>query len=177
MPAEPRSAAGHALLVAAGASALGAVAGVFVTVILRTAYERAPIWYLVAIGALAGLAAAILVPFVSRPGLHPVPAHGVPETPRTRLATLDDLERRISSGTRRRVAFVYGLQPLLRDLVDDRLIRTMGADFAAASAADPGRTRELVGDELWTWLRVVGRDGRAPTMEELTRIVARVESL
>jgi hypothetical protein len=155
----------------------GAAIGALVTVVMWGANERFPVWYVVAIGTLAGLASSVLVPLLARPGLYAPPPHGAAGSPEPGEAPVDELERLVAGSTRRRSTYVQTLQPVLRDLVDDRLIRNIGADFATAATSDPDGIRRLVGDELWMWLADGDGEGRAPTMDELTVIVARVESL
>jgi len=158
-------------------AALGAAVGALVTFLLRLADEIAPPWYFVVLGACAGIAAALIVSLASRPILQPVPAHGPTPSPTPTLASLADLEQRIASGTRRAAAFRTGLQPILRDLVDDRLMRAMGIDFDTAVAADPERIRRHVGPELWSCLQPIDAADRAPSMAELNAAVDRIGSL
>lgn len=156
---------------------LGAAVGALVTFLLRLADEIAPPWYFVVIGAFAGLAAALIVPLASRPILQPVPAHGPTPSPVPMLAPLADLEQRVGSGTRHAAAFRNGLQPILRDLVDDRLMRAIGTDFDTAVAAEPECIRRYLGAELWSCLQPIDDADRAPSMTELLAGVDRLGSL
>lgn len=67
--------------------------------------------------------------------------------------------------------FTERLQPMLRDLADERLRQRHGVTIAG----DPHRARMLLGEPLWTVLTSTRR--RGPGLHELAAAVARLEDL
>lgn len=157
---------------------LGAVAGGLLTALLRVSEEIEPAWYVVAIVALCGAAAGALRAVAGRPVIPSALPHGTPPRPEHGLAALDQMADRITRATARRSSYVRGLQPVLRDLVDDRMQRRTGAGLAAT---DPQRARQLLGEPLWHWLQVGNEPGVGtmppPTAQDLEILVSRIEAL
>src|SRR5579875_3183856 len=99
-----------------GGVVIGAGLGAGLTTLLHEGHDRGSYWYLAVIGALGGVAAVVLAAVLRRPSVVSVPRHGSPPVARVSLEVLGDMERRISSGTRRRIGFLHRLQPVLREL-------------------------------------------------------------
>lgn len=147
----------------------GVVIGFVVGVVLHAATVHASIWYCVSI--------AVLTLALFRIGRVAIDDLEVPERLRHGESTqagvqpefLALLERRLSGAARERRLFVTGLQPILRELVAERLKLHHALDFDNA--------RHLLGDELWQWMTTREHEGPAPTEQQLVRMINAIESL
>lgn len=95
-----------------------------------------------------------------------------------RFAELDGVRRGVNAWERRLHwtgnqpgRFVRAVQPLLAELVDERLRQRHGI----TRATDPARARALLGEPLWSLLS--GPIRRTPTRHEYAAMLARLEDL
>ena len=159
-----RLALGVALVIVPGVGT-----GLIVGLALHAASVHASLWYCVAI--------AVLVLALFRISRVAIDDLEVPERIRRGSPPVADdqpeflalLERRLSGAAREQRLFVTGLQPILRDVLAERLKLHHDIDF--------DRARQLLGDELWHWMTTREHDGPAPTGQQLERMITAIESL
>jgi hypothetical protein len=102
-----------------------------------------------------------------------------PEKPRRPppIAELERIDRMVVLGAANEFDLHYRLRPLLRQVAGDRLYGHYGVDLDG----DPGRARQLLGEELWELVsadRQVGRrTGPGLPAAELAGHVERLEGL
>lgn len=147
---ERRAIAGHRVRRALGAVMLPTLALGIAVVALPGYVELAVhVWLLVVLGIgllalLAALHEAVPLQASSFDAALAPRAH-----PPARPPSLAKLEREVSMGAENAFDTHFRLRPLFTDLTRNLLLSRQGIDLAA----QPGRARELVGDDLWELVR------------------------
>lgn len=157
---------------AAWAAVVGAVGGGVVTLLISWGGGSVRPWLVVAIAVTVALLAAGTLALA---GLLPTPVPALRRPKRLRTdrerGGTEQAARLLDRSMRDPHRFADVLRPQLVGLAAHRLSRRHGVDFRD----DPDRARDLVGDSLWQLMTT--SDPSAPSYQELTEWVARIEKL
>jgi hypothetical protein len=148
-------------------------AGIALAVLLTALHQNVNPAYVA--GVVVAAAALLLLSASVRTGLEPLPEVGVDEVPTpAAYRELISLEERMSWGAVDRHRFDERVRPLLLRVATERIRQQYGVVLAD----QPGQAREIMGEELWTFLTSPPDPaGKPVSRRQLASVVAGMEKL